>query len=173
MSRVVGLPSDIPPALVAQTSASRGEIFLWVGILLGAALLGSVIILFVRSRLMARGDADAPHGSLMDQLREMRDRGDMSPEEFEATRRRIIEKTTGKPLPTPGASAEAKIAAPGFDLTGAPLPNNVPSKRPSNRPSNVLPATGEQIRQPSDEQNAQSLPPNRPPDATGSDGVAG
>ncbi|MEM7623035.1 MAG: SHOCT domain-containing protein [Planctomycetota bacterium] len=149
--RDAALAGDTHHPVLAQTGSSQGEVLLWVGVLLAATIAGSIVVLFIRSRFLSRDTGDQPDGTLFEQLRQMRDRGDMTPDEFERARARIIQRTTGKPAesasnpqrPSPGPDAHdsgdetpndppptplappsnaPRTARPGFDLTGAPLP---------------------------------------------------
>jgi hypothetical protein len=102
----------------------------------------------LRRRMLASENELTGARSLMDQLRVMHQRGEMSEEEYEATRRALATKVAaqvkgqgkvpGAPPPPAsyspkmsraaldaaraGLESGAKVARPGFDLTGAPLP---------------------------------------------------
>ncbi|MEL7473740.1 MAG: SHOCT domain-containing protein, partial [Planctomycetota bacterium] len=86
--------------------------------------------------------------TIMESLRAMRDRGDLSDEEFQAARRRLVDRVRAEPASggdaadtskTPDASVTSRAGAaglrarPGFDLTGAPLP---PSTDDPSTPNN-------------------------------------
>lgn len=98
------------------------SIALWAAALIGALVLGAVALYAIRRRLLG---ADGPVGgdalSLHD-LREMRARGDLNDEEFEAARNALLGRSE---------SGEGRRATPGFDLTGEPLPN--PDQPPRKR----------------------------------------
>jgi hypothetical protein len=112
-----------------------------VGGLIGAVVVLGVILLALRGRLLAKDAEAAGAGSLLEHLREMRDRGEISQVEYDAARktavRRISEESPGV---APGADRGARrgapavdrartkkpddplVARPGFDLTGEALP---------------------------------------------------
>lgn len=100
---------------LAQQAQSKGDILpvvLWLGILIVVTIVGGLVVLAIRKRILARSSDGADEGSLMDSLRAMRDRGELSPEEFEATRRAMIERVRSSLSPKdaglkPGASAAA------------------------------------------------------------------
>ena len=116
-----------------------GSVMMWLGVLLAAVLVGGFGLLIIRRRLL---DADADGASMgfdLRSLRQMRDRGEISAEEFEVARAGIIGAMSGDknatvartaPEPTPNRAprptprtGETRRAEPGFDLTGEPLPD--------------------------------------------------
>lgn len=125
------------------------------GFIIAVLLLG-VVILAVRRRMFTRDNDLQGSRSLMDQLRVMRDKGQMSDEEYEATRRSLASKVAanvlreapvapevrGTRIPRGAGGiagpASARVARPGFDLTGEPLPGGgspVPPKSPGGTSS--------------------------------------
>jgi len=80
-----------------------GEVLLWVGILLACFIVGSGAVYVVRRRL--RRDRDGPSGPslTMSQVREMRERGEISEREYEALRRVVASQS--KQTPAGGSSA--------------------------------------------------------------------
>jgi Short C-terminal domain len=85
----------------ANTKASQGEVILWVAILILVAFLGGMVILWIRKKMLAKENpADA--GSLLDHLRAMLQRGEITQEEFDATKKAMVKRLT-----TPRASAPA------------------------------------------------------------------
>lgn len=57
----------------------------------------------------------------------MRDRGEISEEEYDQTRRTIAARAAGReppepPSPVDWAGESGRVARPGYDLTGEPLP---------------------------------------------------
>jgi hypothetical protein len=114
------------------------------GIGIVAVTLLGVVLISARRRLLAKPSED--QAGLFDSLRQMRDRGQLSPAEFDAARKRMAARVAGVP-PPPSAATQppppdpaVRIARPGFDLTGAPLPTSI---RPLNplRPLAPPPAT--------------------------------
>jgi hypothetical protein len=98
-------------AQLPQTSSARiyseNDVLTWGGILIGVVLIGSVFIMLLRRRLR---DSSTPTGddagfSLSD-LRAMRDRGEITPEEFEQTRAKVIAKVKKKADEPPKSKPE-------------------------------------------------------------------
>lgn len=75
----------------AKTKATQGEVILWVGILAALALLGGILIVWVRKRTLSKSN-DANAVSLMDNLRDMLAKGVITQAEFDATRRAMVKK---------------------------------------------------------------------------------
>jgi hypothetical protein len=112
---------------LAQTK-SIAPYVTWIGVMMGALTLVAIALLVFRAKVLGK-DQGLGQG-MLDDLRAMRDRGEITPEEFEAARSAMIARL--KPTPAPGvatanpaAAAKPKgalVARPGFDLTGRPLP---------------------------------------------------
>lgn len=140
-------------ALVGGTGRqwTEGDSLRLAGVIGGfiiAVLLLGIIILAVRRRMFTRDNELQGSRSLMEQLRVMRDRGQMSDEEYEATRRSLASKVAANVLRDAPVAPEvrgtriprgmdgtngvasARVARPGFDLTGEPLPGGVPPVPP-------------------------------------------
>lgn len=131
---------------LAQSSGSTGQVLLWVGILIGAVITLSVVVLILRRRLLGPDRSLNNPASIMESLRAMRDRGELTPEEYERTRQAMIARATGKPIThappitraapgparSPARDPEELRARPGYDLTGEPLP--IPQPEPEPRP---------------------------------------
>ena len=113
-----------------------GSYLLWVGISLVLIILASLAVLWYRRRLLDPNAADHSAG-LLDELRGMKSRGEISEEEFAAAKRSMVarlarsEAPDRKLLPRKGD----RIAPPGVDLTGQPLPK--PPAEPPKEPPNV------------------------------------
>lgn len=90
----------------APSAAQTGEVLLWVGVLIAMIMVATIAILIMRKRLLAE-DGQADSGSFMDELREARNRGEITPEEFDAARARLIEKMKGTG-PDPAAALRPK-----------------------------------------------------------------
>lgn len=77
-------------------AAANLEVLFWVAILLGVTISGSLVILSMRKRLFApQRDTDDP-GTLMEQMRVMERRGEITKEEFDRVRRRLVDQASGK-----------------------------------------------------------------------------
>ena len=83
--------------------ARLGQVFLWVGILLACFIVGSGAVYVARRRL--RRDRDGPAGPslTMSQVRQMRERGEITEQEYEILRRVVVSQL--KPPPAGGTSA--------------------------------------------------------------------
>lgn len=126
------------PVLLAQAGArgALNEMLPWLGALLVAALVGGALLFYLRHRLLGPDAADTPGRGFMEELRDLRDRGEISEDEFETARLSIIAKATGKDLQTLRddaiRKAGGKVARPGYDLTGRPLPAQPDAARPDS-----------------------------------------
>lgn len=104
---VAQLPEGpLAPGSPVSRPASQIDVLLWGGILIGVILVGSVVIMLLRRRIndpSATTSQDV--GFSLSDLRDMRDRGEITPEEYEATRAKVIAKVKGQ-------SAESSPAPP-------------------------------------------------------------
>ncbi len=113
-----------------------GSVMMWLGVLLAAVLVGGFGLLIIRRRLLDAGIDAGQSGFDLRSLRQMRDRGEISDDEYEVARAGIIGAVSGnrsgaspspvrtapKPIQTP-ETGDSRHAPPGFDLTGEPLPD--------------------------------------------------
>ena len=101
------------------------EMIPWLVVSVVLAVIGTVVIVYLRRKLFADDESAQPTG-MMSELRAMRDRGEISEDEYERTRAVMVAKATGKDPETVRLDAirksGGKVAQPGFDLTGQPLP---------------------------------------------------
>jgi hypothetical protein len=92
--------------MIAQSDTPFGSILLLAGIT--AALIAGGIAVVWASRRWLRSDADASAEPFtLQDLREMRERGEITPQEYDAMRAMII----GKPSQASGQSAAGLLAA--------------------------------------------------------------
>lgn len=140
MAGLWSTPIGLASASIGEGSRDVGTVLVTTGLLIGAVILGGLILMWLRRRMTTetRGGNDA---TVMESLREMRDSGAISAEEYEAARQGVIERmrgeiqtgstgvagvTTSPTRPATGLGArppgDSAVARPGFDLTGAPLP---------------------------------------------------
>lgn len=124
--------STLATAAVRSSRGSLGEFLLYVGLAVVLVVGAGVVLVLYRRRVLADGTTDA-RARMLEELRAMRDRGDLAPGEYEAARRATIGRVRE---PRPAGKAQEpepsrtggvppgpdRVAAPGFDLTGAPLP---------------------------------------------------
>lgn len=119
------------------------SVLIWVGVLIVTVIAAGGAVLAFRRRLFDKGGEDT--GGILDSLREMRNQGQITTEEFDAARKRMAARIAGVAPPPSVATRPqtrqlgVRTAKPGFDLTGAPLPppgGPTPDKPPEkNNPS--------------------------------------
>ena len=115
------------------------ETIFWGGIIMVVAVVGFTAIMLFKRYLKSHAQEDSVPGFSLSELRAMRDRGEITPDEYEQTRARVIEKVKAKanqpPNPKTNASTKTKpiseikmgkpipaILIPGF-LHVSPYPN--------------------------------------------------
>ena len=86
---VIAQDGSAPPKQPKPGAASAAV--LWVGVLMVAALAGGILWLWLRRQLFAADAATAP-GSIMEDLRRMRDQGQITQEEYDTVRKRMVAK---------------------------------------------------------------------------------
>jgi putative oligomerization/nucleic acid binding protein len=114
-----------------------GPYLIWLGVMMAAVIVAGVFLLILRGSVLGKGRARSEAG-LLENLRSMRERGEISPEEFDAAKSAMASRMAGGAPAGPAASpkkagvprAGERVAPPGFDLTGRPLP----AKRDEGRP---------------------------------------
>gem|GEM_PF-2358360 len=83
----------MPSAILAQNAAtSLPTILAWIGGLIAAIVMLTLVIVAVRRNYMADDDAPITTGSMLEQLRTMRDQGKLSEVEFQTARSRLSAK---------------------------------------------------------------------------------
>ncbi|MDX9910892.1 MAG: SHOCT domain-containing protein [Phycisphaerales bacterium] len=141
-----------PAATLAQSQGSRAatEAVVVLGVLIVIVLVGGIALLYLRKRFLSENAGDAP-ALLLDDLRDLRRRGEISEEEYERARGAIVGRMSdamgvrsagprsAASGPTPARPAvppdpSLRVARPGYDLTGAPLPQPGESPRPDEPP---------------------------------------
>lgn len=140
-----------PDATILFLAGAAGNVpavLIRIAALVAIVLVGATIILWVRRRLFAPQKPVGP-GMSMEQLRRLRDRGELSPEEYDSLRLAVVQQASGNAAPggggvrpgaAPGGGRESVAGAgeagseggvrdgwdvrsePGYDLTGRPLP---------------------------------------------------
>jgi hypothetical protein len=115
---------------VAPTSHSVTLTAIWLTVMLLIVVVAGVGILLFRRQVIGKQAKGAVQAGALDELRAMRDRGEVSPEEFDDLRSRIVARAAGRPTPRHQARSAApkpwdgsvQRAKPGFDLAGDRLP---------------------------------------------------
>ena len=103
------MPDAVHPLLA---KATQGDVLLWVGILVVVVVVGGIGILAIRRRLLAKDDGSANSAGFLEELRAMHRRGEISTEEFEATRRAMTAKIKASLAAKPARPAGAPGARP-------------------------------------------------------------
>jgi hypothetical protein len=100
-----------------------------VGVAIAIIAVGGAVLLMYRRRVLAEDAGRDEQAGLMDNLRAMRDRGEMSSDEYDAAKRAMVARFSGPsaaasppPVRKPAGIGGVRVAPPGVDLTGAPLP---------------------------------------------------
>lgn len=111
---------------LAQSSTPTGQILLWVFVLIVVIVVGGLAVLELRRRLLSK-DRGSMSAGLMDEMRTMHARGELSDEEYDRVRKRMAARAAGRDpdefAPATKMPEQGEVRArPGFDLTGAPLP---------------------------------------------------
>lgn len=117
-------------------------------VMIGAVMAGGLFILLIRRRLFAKDSPSDHSASVMESLRSMRDSGQISTAEYDAMRKRMVEKIKGStvparivppaqlppgnaaPAPSPAAEA-AQAAPPPVPAPAAPSPPTPPAPPPA------------------------------------------
>jgi hypothetical protein len=76
--------------VLANTPVS--SVLFWVAVLIALLLAGAMGVFALRRSILGDRGGVPDHGGLMEQMRRMVDRGEMTQEEFDLARRTIVEK---------------------------------------------------------------------------------
>ncbi|MFG0307471.1 MAG: hypothetical protein ACF8Q5_14805 [Phycisphaerales bacterium JB040] len=123
---------------IAQGQTPTGQILLWVFVLIVVIVLGGLGVMALRRRLLSRDDGAGASG-LMDEMRAMHARGELSDEEYDRVRKRMAARAAGRDpdeiAPAIRKETEPGVlrARPGYDLTGEPLPELGEGRMPGDR----------------------------------------
>jgi uncharacterized membrane protein len=77
-------------ATLANTAAS--SIVIWAIVLIAAVLVGALGVFALRRSMFSDHSPHTDHAGLMEQMRRMVDRGEMTQDEYDQARRTIVEK---------------------------------------------------------------------------------
>lgn len=137
------------PAASALAQAGRApsaardptRVFIVVGLLIATVLVLGLLILAFRKKLLAgeRDDRSAP--LLLDDLRAMRRRGDISDSEYELMRSRLVQKLSGRSAEELSARAES-TARPMHSGRAAAPPKPAQRTPDTDDPSHPAPESG-------------------------------
>ena len=80
-------------SIIAQSSADAAtQVFFYLAIVVVVLLVGAVVILFLRRRMTVRESGPAETSSILSQMRQLRDSGQMSKEEFDRVKSKLVSK---------------------------------------------------------------------------------
>lgn len=108
-----GSPIPITPAAV--TSQDVAQILIWSGVLMGLVIVLAIVMVIARRRSGSQPAQSAPF--TLGELRKLRDQGQLTDEEYQRTRDRLVGMARSDAGGEPGASAASSGAAP---ATGSP-----------------------------------------------------
>ncbi|MCC6321932.1 MAG: SHOCT domain-containing protein [Phycisphaerales bacterium] len=135
---------------LAQTTAEKSpmRLLLVVGLLMAAVLTLGLVIMALRKRLLDKNAVNTGAGSLLEDIRAMRSRAEISEEEYQAMRQRIIRKMS--PSSGAGLSAGGDSSHPPINSareigrsTGGPKPAENPQRAGGG---DALPNAGDATR---------------------------
>lgn len=95
---ILGHGSDYDKSMTAwlgtlaapQSGVQLGPLLMWIGVLIVVVLLGFMVVLTLRKRLMDDGASQADSPFMLADLRRMHHQGDLSDEQYERARQRLI-----------------------------------------------------------------------------------
>ena len=116
----------------ATGGGGMGPYLVWVGMMIVVVIIATGVLMAYRRRILSPGDdASVTSGRLLEGLTAMRDRGEISVEEFEVARASMVARLSGARAREGGSgsgirpgSEASKVSRQGFDLTGDPLPGS-------------------------------------------------
>jgi Zn-dependent protease with chaperone function len=87
----------------SQRSGDASAVVAWIAVLIGVVLAGGLVMMWLRRRIFMADASAHQAGGLMESLRKMRESGQMSQEEYDATRKamaaRLAKADTGPTSP--------------------------------------------------------------------------
>lgn len=87
---MIALFTQLP--LAQGLTGNQQQALFWLAILLAVVILGGAAILLIRNKFLSKDEDEQPAGFTLSDLRELRDSGEMSNEEYEAARAKMIAK---------------------------------------------------------------------------------
>lgn len=87
-----------PMVVLSQAEGSKDptKLLIWLGIFIIAVVILGVAIMLVRRRVLGGEDHRAGEQGFFDELREMRDSGKMTPEEYDLARKSLASRLAGR-----------------------------------------------------------------------------
>ncbi|MEM1209551.1 MAG: SHOCT domain-containing protein [Planctomycetota bacterium] len=99
----------MPAVLVAPTLAQQidwNQVIFWVVVLVGFAIAAAVVLVVIRKSLLSDSSPSAPVGFGLRELEAMRDRGELTEEEYQRARTRMVARLTGEDAAEPAEPAD-------------------------------------------------------------------
>lgn len=92
--------------ILAQASQQNdtGQFLAWIGALIVVVVLGTLVLLFVRRRMVGQAGEEPGGFSTMEEMRAMVARGEMSKDEYEQVRKAMIAKIKDQSPASPPAT---------------------------------------------------------------------
>ncbi len=125
-----------PPLPRGNVTEVSVQAWIYLGALIVMAIVGGLVIIAVRRRLLAKNSLES-NETLMETLRRLRDSGEMSPGEYEASVRAIAQRISTRKASTPDPDPPPTPREP-----GAPPrrhPRSVSPSDPKSIPSPPMP----------------------------------
>ena len=97
--------------VLAQSTANT-RVLVWVGVLLGVVLVGGFFMILLRKKLFAKDSPMEGSASLMESVREMHKKGQISSEEFDRVRKRLARTVRETPLRSAGGVEPGETGVP-------------------------------------------------------------
>ncbi|MEZ6318347.1 MAG: SHOCT domain-containing protein [Phycisphaerales bacterium] len=87
------MPGVVPATTLARTFTDLTPMLVWLGVLIAVTVVAGIVLLALRRSLLAPPSSrEGALSGLMDDLRAMHARGDLTDDEFAAAKRRMVEK---------------------------------------------------------------------------------
>lgn len=80
----------------------------WVGVGVALAIVAGVVLVAIRKRMLSRQSQASESASMFQQIRDLRDRGELTEEEFNAIRTKLVERAKGSAPVVDGATTTRK-----------------------------------------------------------------
>jgi hypothetical protein len=116
------------------TPSQQHSVIFWCVVIILATLAGFGLIAYIRRYMLTRArEAKYDTGFSLSDLRAMRDRGEITPEEYEQTRARVIAKVKGRAR----QEEREKMEAPGSEDPGPELDSEDAGESPESGETDV------------------------------------
>ncbi|CAG0955012.1 hypothetical protein PHYC_00414 [Phycisphaerales bacterium] len=91
--------ATVSMTLLAQQTRDPTRLLLWLGIFIVAVVILGVAIMMVRRRVLGSDMSRETEQGFLDELRQMRDSGKMTKEEYDLARKSLTARLAGKGQP--------------------------------------------------------------------------